>query len=64
MTFSAGDVVRFYYMNNSDYGVLDKIEDTLHWSYWTNNCYSHCSKESLTLVGPSVLGKWNEDCSS
>ena len=64
MRCNIGDVVRYSYGSSTDSGVLDKIVEShgQHWSWWyRGHDYSHCGKDSLTILGPPVIGKWDDD---
>ncbi len=53
-------VVAYRWGGITDYGVISRIEGDEYWSawcsYWEN---SYCDTETLTLIGPPILGVFN-----
>ena len=66
MTITKNSLVLYKYRDDMDYGVISEIVNKdgfdQYWSAWRNyypDCHSNL--ESLTLIGPSILGAWNDE---
>lgn len=63
MDITKNSVVFYRYEEITDAGVISKIEDNEYWSAWVRYYYdeSWCTDECLTLVGPPILGVFNDE---
>lgn len=66
MVITKNSLVQFSYYGDTDYGVISEIKNEgdsdQYWSAWRNyHQYCYSTLESLTLIGPSILGTWNDD---
>jgi thioesterase domain-containing protein len=63
MDITKDSVVFYKYEETIDAGVIGRVEDHEYWSAWVNHYYddSWCSLEHLTLIGPPILGVFNDE---
>ncbi len=63
MQITKNSVVLYRHEDITDIGAISRIEGDEYWSAWANHYYddSFCDLESLTLIGPPILGVFNDE---
>jgi hypothetical protein len=63
MDITKNSVVFYNYGIAYDAGVIGKVENDEYWSAWVSGYYvdSWSSLENLTLIGPPILGVFNDE---